>query len=88
MTQTFDVPTPASAKATPKREKLTRSDQLRRLLARKSGATIAQLQTAFDWQPHTARAAISNQRKAGHTIDRKESSKGSVYRLLTTADVQ
>ncbi len=86
MTQTLDIPTITIPK--PKRERPTRSDQLRKLLARRSGATIAQLQTAFDWQPHTARAAISNQRKAGHTIERQESAKGSVYRLLAPADDQ
>jgi len=88
MTQTLDLPTPTGAKPKPKRTKPTRSDQLRKLLARKSGATIAQIQTAFDWQPHTARAAISSQRKAGQTIERKESAKGSVYRLLAPADGQ
>ncbi len=43
----------------------TRPAQLRKLLTRKSGATIAQIQSAFGWQPHTARAAISGLRKAG-----------------------
>lgn len=35
------------------------------LLARKSGATILQIQKAFGWQPHTGRAAIAVQRKDG-----------------------
>ncbi|MEM6408881.1 MAG: DUF3489 domain-containing protein, partial [Pseudomonadota bacterium] len=43
----------------------TRRDQLIRLLGRKSGASIAQIQKAFGWQPHTVRAAISTLRKSG-----------------------
>lgn len=60
----------------------TRQAQLRRMLCRKSGATIAQIQKTFGWQPHTARAAISSQRKAGSVIVRSESDKGSVYRIV------
>lgn len=62
--------------------KTTRCEQLNKLLTRKSGATIAQIQKAFGWQPHTARAAISAQRKAGHPIERDGSGKGSVYRIV------
>jgi Fic family protein len=61
--------------------KATRAAQLRRMLSRKGGATIAQVQEAFSWQPHTARAAISSLRKAGAMIERKGTSKGSVYRI-------
>ena len=35
----------------------TRQQQLTKLLRRKSGASVAQMQKAFGWQPHTARAA-------------------------------
>ena len=67
--------------------KSTRSAQLRKLLKRKSGVTIAQLQTTFGWQAHTARAAISAQRKAGCVIDRSDSDKGSVYRIAEEGKV-
>ena len=67
--------------------KLTRSAQLRKLLTRKSGVTLAQLQKSFGWQPHTARAAISAQRKAGHEIERRDSEKGSVYRSVKPDDL-
>jgi Fic family protein len=62
--------------------KATNPTQLRKLLIRKSGATIAQIQKSFNWQPQTARAAISRLRKAGDVVDRKESSRGSVYRIV------
>lgn len=61
---------------------MTRSAQLHKLLTRKSGVTVSQLQKAFGWQPHTARAAISAQRKAGYEIERSDSDKGSVYRVV------
>lgn len=60
----------------------TRQDALSHLLARKSGATIVQIQKVFGWQPHTARAAISAQRKAGHVVERSDTDKGSVYRII------
>ena len=63
-------------------KKATRATQLRKLLLRKSGVTIAQLQESFGWQPHTARAAISAQRKAGSAVSRTETEKGSVYRIV------
>ena len=62
--------------------KATGSVQLHKLLARKSGVTLAQLQKTFGWQPHTARAAISVRRKAGYQIERSDSEKGSVYRVV------
>ncbi len=60
----------------------TRQQQLAILLGRKSGATIAQLQKAFGWKPHTARAAISTLRKAGFAVERDDTEKGAVYRVV------
>ena len=70
-----------------KRNVTTRRAQLHKLLCRKSGVTIAQLQKTFGWQPHTARAAISSHRKAGSDIRRTDSEKGSVYRIVSEAGV-
>ena len=80
--QTSSDTVQGSAKARASGIKVTRATQLQRLLKRKSGVTIAQLQKSFGWQPHTARAAISQQRKAGCLIDRTEGKKGSVYRMI------
>ena len=71
-----------SPPAKPAQNNLTRQQQLQKLLSRKSGATIAQIQKAFGWQPHSARAAISMMRKAGHTVERSGSDKGTVYRIV------
>lgn len=48
----------------------TKSDIIRRLLSRKSGANLATLQKATSWQPHSVRAALSTLRNSGYTIDR------------------
>ncbi len=64
------------------RVKPTRQEQLTKLLNRKSGASIAQIQKVFGWQPHTARAAISTLRKAGTVIERSDTDKGAVYRIV------
>ena len=62
--------------------KLTRQKQLYKMLTRQSGVTIAQLQKTFGWQPHTARAAISAQRKVGCVGDRVKTKTGSIYRIV------
>ncbi|WP_170478238.1 DUF3489 domain-containing protein [Ruegeria arenilitoris] len=66
----------------PSGNNLTRHQQLQKLLSRKSGATIAQIQNAFGWQPHSARAAISMMRKAGHIVERSGSAKNTVYQIV------
>lgn len=40
------------------------------------------INSTIGWQPHTARAAISAQRKAGCEIARSDTDKGSVYRIV------
>ena len=70
--------------AKPKPARATRPVQLRKLLKRKNGATIAQLQNSFGWQPHTARAAISSLRTAGETVERNDAPKGAIYRIVST----
>ena len=67
------------------RTKLTRKAQLSKLLSRKSGVSIVQIQKAFGWQLHTARAALSTLRKAGTAIERSDTDKGSVYRIVSEA---
>ena len=64
-----------------KRNKRTRREQLAKLLGRKSGASLAQIQRCFGWQPHTARAAISTLKKSGAPVERTMTDKGSVYSI-------
>ncbi len=62
-----------------------RPEQLRKLLKRKSGASIAELQKKVGWRPHTARATISGLRKAGEIIERQTGPGGSIYRIVKVA---
>ena len=52
-----------------------------KLLGRQQGATVAQLQKATGWQPHSVRAALTGLRKKDHDIRREQSEKGvTVYK--------
>ena len=56
--------------ATSKSTRETKSAEIQRLLARKSGATLSSLQKATGWQAHSVRATLSTLRKAGYVIDK------------------
>lgn len=60
-----------------------RRGQICKMLRRKNGATTSEIQSVFGWQAHSARAAISGLRKAGFTVERITSPKGSIYRIVT-----
>ncbi len=62
----------------------TKTEILRKLLSRKSGADLATLQSATGWQAHSVRAALSGLRKAGFIIERAAPVKPggkTIYRL-------
>jgi predicted ArsR family transcriptional regulator len=61
----------------------SKSDTLRRLLSRRHGATVAQIQKQLGWQPHTVRAAISRLRSSGLSIDFDRSGKVARYRAAS-----
>lgn len=71
---------PTAAAAAPK----TKLSQLEGMLRRKEGATIAQIATTLDWQPHTVRGAISGslKKQQGLTIASEKTEDGRhVYRI-------
>jgi stage V sporulation protein SpoVS len=72
--------TPTASAAAPR----TKLGQLEGMLRRKEGATIAQIATTLDWQPHSVRGAISGslKKKQGLTIDSEKTEDGRhVYRI-------
>ncbi len=75
---------------TPKRAagtaRVTKKQQLIRLLSKKAGADIATLSAKFGWQRHTTRAALSGLRKVGVALEKIEASDGKPtrYRILET----
>lgn len=60
----------------------TKTRRVQALLARPEGASLAAITAATGWQAHSARAALSMLRKAGHPIARGEAADGTtVYRI-------
>ncbi len=63
----------------------TKLSQLEALLRRPEGATIAQLVSTLNWQPHSVRGAISGslKKKRGLKIaDERAEGKERVYRIV------
>ncbi len=55
-------------------------------LRRPNGASIAQLQKATGWQPHSIRATLTGLRKQGHAVLRGKNAKGvTTYRVAKGA---
>ncbi len=62
--------------------KPTKIETILKQLRRSNGASIAQLQKATGWKPHSVRAALTGLRKKGHNIERDKDTKGvSRYRI-------
>ncbi|MEM6381669.1 MAG: DUF3489 domain-containing protein [Pseudomonadota bacterium] len=59
---------------------------LRRLLARKAGATVTALMSATGWQAHSVRAALSGLRKEGVAIERRKNRKGETVYISVVSD--
>ena len=61
---------------------LPKTEMLRKLLSRRNGATVVQIQKRLDWQAHTVRAAISRLRSSGLSIELDRSGKVAHYRVV------
>lgn len=60
----------------------SKSAAVSKLLCRARGATVAEMQAATGWQPHSVRAFLSGLRKVGRTLDKEERKSGETsYRL-------
>lgn len=69
----------------PQAKSTTKKAELARLLGRKNGASLVQLQRATGWQPHSIRAAISGLRKDGLMVERalgKTPGAAALYRVV------
>ena len=66
--------------------KPTKTANVEKLLRRRKGATILQLQKSTGWQAHSVRAALTGLRKKGHDIQRSKDLKGvTTYRIVEEA---
>jgi hypothetical protein len=70
------------SKASRKDGRQTKRDTVVKLLRRPKGASVADLQKATGWQPHSIRAALTGLRKRGHEIAREKDDSGVTrYRI-------
>ena len=53
-----------------------KSELVKKLLRRGKGATLAELQDATGWQPHSVRAFLSGLRKKGEALVKEERKSG------------
>jgi len=67
-----------SNRATSKpKARISKSDQLKSLLAKPDGMTVEALSTKLGWQTHTTRAALTRLKQAGVEVEKQEPSDGS-----------
>ncbi|MBT4086054.1 MAG: DUF3489 domain-containing protein [Alphaproteobacteria bacterium] len=62
---------------TSRHNNVTKIELVAKLIGRKSGATVEQIQSATGWQAHSIRAAISGLRKRGSKITLSELRNGT-----------
>ena len=65
--------------------KPTKTATILKLLRRPKGASIAELQKATGWKPHSVRAALTGLRKNGHKIERTKNAKDTTIYGITKA---
>jgi hypothetical protein len=70
--------TETSAKAANAAKPTSKLDTLEKLLKRKSGATLAEMTKATEWQQHSVRGAM---KKRGHTITSDKADGTRRYRI-------
>ena len=62
----------------------SKRDQIAAMLVRDGGATIAQMQEATGWLPHTVRAALTGLKKFGYGIDSDKVDGLRTYRAVAS----
>ena len=65
--------------------KPTKTATILKLLHRPKGASIAGLQKATGWKPHSVRAALTGLRKKGDKIERTKNAKDTTVYSITKA---
>ncbi|NNC73546.1 MAG: DUF3489 domain-containing protein [Sphingomonadaceae bacterium] len=70
-----------------KTKRKTKSATVNRMLRRDKGATLAEIEKATGWQPHSCRAFLSGVRKTGATVAKEERTDGKTgYRVTAEAE--
>ena len=63
----------------------TKSNTVRKMLARPKGTTIAAICDKTGWQRHTVHAFLSGLRKNGAALEREGQGRAATYRLVSAA---
>ena len=66
----------------------TKLDTILKHLRHKNGASLAALEKATGWQPHSIRAALTGLRKKGHNIVRSTNTKGATIYHITKVECE
>lgn len=66
-------------------QSVTKISTVVELLERNGGATLDEIVQSIGWQPHSARAALTNLRKKGHTIEKSQREHQTCYHISASA---
>ena len=86
MTEINDTPASevAAEHTAAKPKVISKSATVQKLLGRAKGASIAEIVTATDWQPHSARAFLTGLRKKRAVIVRESRKDGETSYRITS----
>ncbi len=65
--------------------KPTKTATILKLLRRPKGPSIAELQKATGWKPHSVRAALTGLRKKGDKVERTKNAEETTVYIITKA---
>ena len=72
----------SAQKIAPPRPRQTKALKVERLLKRNQGATLSEIATSTNWQPHSCRSFLTGLRKRGLTILKESRNDGATnYRI-------
>lgn len=79
---TSDLDTSEPVTLTPAPPRIIKSATVIKLLSRNRGATLAEMMSTTNWQPHTTRAFLTGLRKKGKVLIRESRRDGETsYRI-------
>lgn len=67
----------------------SKSDRVKRLLARAKGASLEEICEATEWQAHSVRSFLTGLRKKGFVLAREQRGEGgTVYRITSDPSIE
>lgn len=65
----------------------TKSSTVTQMISRERGATVAELEKATGWKPHSVRAFLSGVRRTATLVKEERSDGRSAYRIVPAGEV-